>query len=146
MSYTATTIGFGEIPNAFSEPQRLWTLVCIYLSVIGWAVFIGKLLQLAADENLQRAIRASRFARSVRRLREPFYIVCGHGETGRLICSALDRMGLRVVVIEISAEHLAELELQNHAADMPALVADAPTRRCWRRPGCSTGSAAASSR
>ena len=125
VSYTATTIGFGEIPNAFSEPQRLWTLVCIYLSVIGWAVFIGKLLQLAADENLQRAIRASRFARSVKRLREPFYIVCGHGETGRLICSALDRMGLRVVVIEISAEHLAELELQNHAADMPALVADA---------------------
>ena len=41
VSYTATTIGFGEIPNAFSEPQRLWTLVCIYLSVIGWAVFIG---------------------------------------------------------------------------------------------------------
>ncbi len=125
VSYTATTIGFGEIPNAFSEQQRLWTMVCIYLSVIGWAVFIGKLLQLAADENLQRAIRASRFARSVRKLHEPFYIVCGYGETGRLICSALDQMGLRVVVLEVSAEHLAELELRNHSADMPALVADA---------------------
>lgn len=125
VSYTATTIGFGEIPNPFSEQQRLWTTVCIYLSVIGWAVFIGKLLQLAADENLQRAVRASRFARSVRKLREPFYIVCGYGETGRLICSALDQMGLRVVVLEISAEHLAELELRNHSADMPALVADA---------------------
>ena len=125
VSYTATTIGFGEIPNAFSEPQRLWTLVCIYLSVIGWAVFIGKLLQLAADDNLQRAIRSSRFARSVRKLREPFYIVCGYGETGRMIASALDHMGLRVVVLELSAEHLAELELGNHSADMPALVADA---------------------
>jgi voltage-gated potassium channel len=125
VSYTATTIGFGEIPNAFSEQQRLWTTVCIYLSVIGWAVFIGKLLQLAADENLQRAIRASRFAHSVRHLREPFYIVCGYGETGRLICSALDQMGLRVVVLEVSAEHLAELELANHSADMLSLVADA---------------------
>ena len=125
VSYTATTIGFGEIPNAFSEQQRLWTLVCIYLSVIGWAVFIGKLLQISADANLQRAIRASRFARAVRKLHEPFYIVCGYGETGRLICHALDQMGYRVVVLELNGEHLAELELQNHIADMPALVADA---------------------
>ncbi len=125
VSYTATTIGFGEIPNAFSEQQRLWTLVCIYLSVIGWAVFIGKLLQISADANLQRAIRASRFARAVRKLHEPFYIVCGYGETGRLICHALDQLGYRVVVIELNGEHLAELELQNHIADMPALVADA---------------------
>lgn len=125
VSYTATTIGFGEIPNAFSEQQRLWTLVCIYLSVIGWAVFIGKLLQMSADANLQRAIRTSRFARSVRKLCEPFYIVCGYGETGRLICHALDQLGYRVVVVELNGEHLAELELQNHIADMPALVADA---------------------
>ena len=37
ISYTATTIGFGEIPYAFSEQQRLWTVVCIYMSVVGWA-------------------------------------------------------------------------------------------------------------
>lgn len=29
ISYTATTIGFGEIPNAFSDAQRLWVTVCI---------------------------------------------------------------------------------------------------------------------
>ena len=34
ISYTATTIGFGEIPNAFSESQRLWIILCIYLSLI----------------------------------------------------------------------------------------------------------------
>ncbi len=28
-SYTATTIGFGEIPYAFSEQQRLWVTLCI---------------------------------------------------------------------------------------------------------------------
>lgn len=125
VSYTATTIGFGEIPNAFSEQQRLWTLFCIYLSVIGWAIFIGKLLQMAQDDNLQRAIRTSRFTRVVRKLREPFYIVCGYGETGRLICAALDNMGYRVVVLELSGERLSELELQSHLADMPSLVADA---------------------
>ena len=37
MSYTASTIGFGEIPYAFTGGQRLWVTVSIYLTVIGWA-------------------------------------------------------------------------------------------------------------
>lgn len=125
VSYTATTIGFGEIPYAFSEQQRLWVLCCIYLSVIGWAVFIGKLLQMAQDTNLQRALRSSRFGRDVRKLHEPFYIVCGYGETGRRICAALDRLGWRAVVLEIQPERLADIELHNFSADIPNLVCDA---------------------
>ena len=35
VSYTATTIGFGEIPYPFTDAQRLWVIVVIYLSVIG---------------------------------------------------------------------------------------------------------------
>src|SRR3569832_2572993 len=37
MSYTATTIGFGEIPYPFTYGQRMWVTVAIYLTVIGWA-------------------------------------------------------------------------------------------------------------
>ena len=37
MSYTATTIGFGEIPYPFSTAQRAWVIVTIYLSVVAWA-------------------------------------------------------------------------------------------------------------
>ncbi|MCB1826465.1 MAG: potassium channel protein, partial [Candidatus Competibacteraceae bacterium] len=86
ISYTATTIGFGEIPNAFSESQRLWIILCIYLSVIGWAYSIGALLALLQDQNFQNAVRVQRFNRVVRHLREPFYLVCGYGETGQLLC------------------------------------------------------------
>lgn len=141
ISYTATTIGFGEIPYAFSEQQRLWVTVCIYLSVIGWTVFIGKLLQIAQDSNLQRAIRTSRFGREVRKLHEPFYIVCGYGETGHRLCATLDRMGYRVVVLEISEERLADIELQSYRADMPHLCADAANPRTLamaglRKPNC----------
>lgn len=125
ISYTATTIGFGEIPYAFTDQQRLWVLFCIYMSVVGWAMFIGKLLRLSQDNGLQHAIRASRFARAVRKLHEPFYIVCGYGETGRLICRALDSLGYRVVVIEIDPEQLADIELQSFRADMPYLASDA---------------------
>src|SRR4029077_1679918 len=32
MSFTATTIGFGEIPYPFTDAQRLWVTFAIYLS------------------------------------------------------------------------------------------------------------------
>ncbi|HSO07761.1 MAG TPA: NAD-binding protein [Pelomicrobium sp.] len=125
MSYTATTIGFGELPRAFSPAQRLWATVCIYLAVIGWAYMIGSLLALLQDKAFRHAVTTSRFGRSVRRLREPFYLVCGYGETGSLLCRALDHNGLRFVVIDIAEERIDELELVDYVIDPPALRADA---------------------
>ncbi|WP_312914355.1 potassium channel protein [Candidatus Competibacter phosphatis] len=125
ISYTATTIGFGEIPNAFSESQRLWIILCIYLSVIGWAYSIGALLALLQDQNFQNAVRVQRFNRVVRHLREPFYLVCGYGETGQLLCRALDHLGIRAVVVEIEEARVSQLDLHGYSADIPALVADA---------------------
>lgn len=125
ISYTATTIGFGEIPYSFSDEQRLWVVVSIYLSVVGWAYTLGSVFSLLSDRSLQQAIATQRFVRAVRRLREPFYLVCGYGETGRLICSALERMGLRSVVIEIDEARVGEIELHSFSADVPALCADA---------------------
>ena len=125
MSYTATTIGFGEVPAVFSEAQRMWVTFCIYLSVIGWAYAIGSLFALMQDKNFQSALRTERFGREVRRLREPFFIVCGYGETGQLVTRALDQMGLRVVAIESDPVKAGELDLHGHFADVPTLVADA---------------------
>ncbi|WP_079437513.1 potassium channel protein [Zoogloea sp. LCSB751] len=125
LSYTATTIGFGEIPYAFSEQQRLWVTICIYLSVIGWAYTLGTVFAMLQDKNFLNALAVQRFARQVRRLREAFFLVCGYGETGHLICQALDEMGYRAVVIDKDEGKIADLELQSYSADMPALCADA---------------------
>lgn len=125
ISYTATTIGFGEIPYTFSDQQRLWVVISIYLSVIGWAYTLGSVFNLLADRSLRQAIAMQGFVRAVRRLRESFYLVCGYGETGRLICQALDRMGVRAVVIEVDENKIGELDLHAYAADVPALCADA---------------------
>ena len=125
ISYTATTIGFGEIPYAFSEPQRLWTVICIYLSVIGWAYTLGTVFAMLQDKNFLGALAVQRFARQVRRLREPFFLVCGYGEAGHLICEALDDLGFRAVVIEQDETKVGDLELQSYSADMPVLCADA---------------------
>ena len=125
VSYTASTIGFGELPNAFSEAQRMWVGVCIFLSVIGWSYSIISLLTLVQDKGFQQVLLSGRFLRRVRQLGEPFYIICGCGETGLLIARALDREGIRVVALEHAEGRIQELELEDFAADILVLCADA---------------------
>jgi Trk K+ transport system NAD-binding subunit len=125
ISYTAPTIGFGEIPHPFTDAQRLWATAVIYMSVVGWAYAITSILALRGDQAFLDALHTQGVSSEVRRLAEPFYIVCGFGETGRLICAALDRSGLRVVVVEINRARTAEVDLQGFSATVPALAGDA---------------------
>lgn len=125
LSYTATTIGFGEIPYAFTDAQRMWVTFSIYLSVVGWAYAIGTLLALVQDRAFQQALTAQRFVRSVRGVREPFYLVCGYGETGQMLCRAFDHLNRRFVVIDIEQARIDELELQDLRIDAPGVAADA---------------------
>ena len=124
MSYTATTIGFGEIPYAFTDAQRLWVTLCIYLTVIGWAYAVGTLLGLLQDRGFRQAMAVQRFARHVRRIREPYYLIAGYGQTGRLLGHALDARGKRFVVLDIDEQRIDETQLANYRADVPALAAD----------------------
>ncbi len=125
VSYMATTIGFGEIPYPFSDAQRLWTMVAIHLSVIAWLYAIGKILTLMQDPTFQNVVGEQSFARTIRRLREPFYIVCGYGDTGALLVRALARRGTRAVVIDRNQERINELELEDLGIYVPGLCADA---------------------
>ena len=125
LSYTASTIGFGEIPAAFSDVQRLWVTVVIYLSVVAWAFTIGSALTLVQDRGFRLALVEQRFRREVRRLHDPFYIVCGYGETGALVCRTLDRWNLRFTVLDVNAGCVDEVDLAQYASDAPALAADA---------------------
>lgn len=125
ISYTATTIGFGEVPYAFSQAQRLWMTFSIYITVIPWFYAIGKIVTLLQDAGLKQAITTNRFARSVRNLQEPFYILCSYGQSANLLVHALDEKGIRVVVIESSIDRLSELELADTKNVILHLCADA---------------------
>lgn len=125
ISYTATTIGFGEIPKAFSEAQRLWVTLSIYMTVVAWSYSILTVLALLQDKAFQHTLVASRFARRVTQMKAPFYLVCGCGETGSLICRALDFMGVDFVILEKNAQRVEELNLEDFKTNDPALAADA---------------------
>ncbi len=125
MSYTATTIGFGEIPYPFTYGQRMWVTVSIYLTVIGWAYAIGSLLALLQDRGFRRAVAAQHFTRKVSRLREPFLLIAGFGQTGELLGRSIDALGRRFVVLDVLDERIDGLELDSYYADVPGLAADA---------------------
>jgi Trk K+ transport system NAD-binding subunit len=125
LTYTASTIGFGEIPRPFTDVQRLWVTVVIYLSVLGWAYTLTALLGLVRDNAFRSAVTTSAFRRRVRRFGEPFYVVCGYGETGSLVCRALDALDIAFVILDIDPVRVDEIELHTHRNDIAALAADA---------------------
>lgn len=125
LSYTATTIGFGEIPYPFTNDQRMWMTFSIYLTVVAWFYAIGAIISLFQDPALKQAITAANFKRAVCNLHEPFYLICGYGETGSELVRALDKNELRVVVVEINQERIHELGMTDYQFNVPNLCADA---------------------
>jgi Trk K+ transport system NAD-binding subunit len=125
ISFTATTIGFGEIPHPFSDAQRLWVTMTIYLSVVGWAYALGSGIALINNATFRSAAARHMFVRRVRALAEPFYIICGYGQSGSRLATSLDRLGNRLVIIEPNPERVDRLAIQDFATTPLALTADA---------------------
>ena len=125
MSYTATTIGFGEIPYPFTDAQRLWVIVAIYLSVIGWAYAIGSVFSLSQDATFRAAAARSLFMRRVARLSEPYCVLCGYGRSGAAIARALDALGVRLVIVDTDPSRIAGIAVQPFGVAPLVLVADA---------------------
>ncbi|MBL8928875.1 MAG: NAD-binding protein [Kineosporiaceae bacterium] len=125
VSYTATTIGFGELPVPFSDAQRAWATVSIYLLVIGWSYAILVILGLVQDKAFQGAVSVNRFQRRVRRITEPFYLICGAGATGALVTRNLTRQNRQCVVIDLDDQRIQDLDLEDLPTDPPVLAADA---------------------
>lgn len=125
VSYTATSLGFGEVPNSFSDAQRMWVLVCIYLTVISWSYAFITLIALFTDQKFYSTLVITRFKHRVTNFREPFYIICGCGETGGLIAHTFDYMSRAFVILEKDENRSQELLLENFYSLPPTLNVDA---------------------
>ncbi len=125
VSFMGTTIGFGEIPYEFTDTQRIWVLLCIYTSVVAWLYGIGRVLRLVQDDTFLGAVAHQSFRRSIKRINQPFYIICGYGETGSLIAQGLADLSLKTVIIDMDKERTGSLELETLAIAPIVLNADA---------------------
>lgn len=123
-TYTATTTGFGEIPSAFTDEQRLWAVFCLYMGVVAWLYAIGSIISLIQNPHFTMALNEHQFARSVRRIKQPFLIICGFGDTGSLLARGLSDNWLGPVVIDTDPERIKALALRDYRVKMPGLCAD----------------------
>ena len=123
-TFTATTTGFGEIPHDFTDAQRLWAILCIYMGVVAWLYAIGSIFRLVQNPHFLFALSEHRFARSVSRLKHPFFIICGFGDTGSLLARGLSDHWLRGVIIDINPDRIKALGLRDYRVSMPGLCAD----------------------
>ncbi len=125
ISYTATTIGFGETPYTFTYAQRLWVTFSIYLTVIGWFYGIGTLIGLLQNKTFLNEIARVKFRRQVNNIRKKYIIVLGFSYVTNEIIKKLLANDMQVVVIEKSEEKANALILENYTPTVPVLVLDA---------------------
>ena len=78
ISYTATTIGFGETPYAFTYPQRIWVSMSIFFTVTGWFYSIGSLVALLQNKLFLQEFQKATFSRHIGLLKERFVIILGY--------------------------------------------------------------------
>ena len=124
VSYTATTIGFGEIPYAFTYPQRIWITFTIYLTVLGWFYGIGSLVSLLQDKLFLQEIEKARFLKQIRNLDEKFIIILGYNQITKKIITKAIAQGIRAVVIEKDSLKIEKLMLESFTPTVPVLRSD----------------------
>ena len=124
VSFMGTTIGFGEIPYAFTDAQRFWTLITLYASVISWLYGIGVMLSVFQDPAFRQQMKINSFKRHISHIREPFYIICGYGDTGSQLAHSLSDVGILSVVIDPDESRINELESDDFNTMPISLCAD----------------------
>ncbi len=125
VSFMGSTIGFGEIPYEFTNAQRMWTVFSIYITVTVWLYSIGAVLSTLQNPTFKKILRENEFRRKIRRIKEPFYLICGYGDTGKLLAHELAENHILSVVIDIDPERIDDLLINEPYVDIPALAGNA---------------------
>lgn len=126
LAYTATTIGFGEIPYAFSYSQRMVVFLTIYLTVPAWFYALGSLVAILQEKTFIDALKMNAFRRKVANLRQDFIIICGFNQSSKLLIDRLNADNLyRIVVIDKNPEKIEQLDIEMYMPSIPSIAADA---------------------
>ncbi len=125
VSFMGSSIGFGEIPYEFTNAQRMWTVFSIYITVTVWLYSVGAVLSTLQNPTFKKILRENEFRRKIRRIKEPFYLICGYGDTGKLLAHELAENHILSVVIDIDPERIDDLLINEPYVDIPALAGNA---------------------
>jgi len=139
ITYTASTIGFGETPYEFTYPQKIWVTTCIYFTVIGWFYGVGALVSLLQNKTLIEEIAKLQFRWQVKAIKRKFIIILGFNYvTSEILKKAIDA-DIRTVIIEQDEQRANNLVLENYTPTVPILVADAKDQNSLIEAGLKNG-------
>ncbi len=125
VSFMGSTIGFGEIPYEFTDAQRMWTIFSIYISVTVWLYSLGAVLSTLQNPAFKKILKENDFEKKVKRIKEPFYLICGYGDTGKVLAHELSQNHILSVVIDLNPDRIDNLQIDEPDIDIPALAANA---------------------
>jgi len=120
-----STIGFGEIPYEFTNGQRMWTVFSIYATVTIWLYSIGSIISTLQNPVFKTILKENDFRKKVKFIKEPFYLICGYGDTGKLLAHELSANNILSVVLDIDPERIDNLQIDEPDIDIPAMAANA---------------------
>jgi len=86
---------------------------------------MGTIFSLFQDQNYQRLTRRTRFINQVKRISEPYYLICGFGSTGSRVAQLLEKHNIPSVIIESKLKVINELETAELGLKLPSLCANA---------------------
>ncbi|TPW19241.1 MAG: TrkA-N domain-containing protein [Elusimicrobia bacterium] len=105
---TVATIGYGEV-HPLTQNGRIFTIFLIFLGLGTTAYAFSQLTAFIVEGDLSNALRRNKMEKRIREL-EQHFIVCGLGNTGRVVLEELLKTQRPLVIVEKDAEKAAELE------------------------------------
>jgi Trk K+ transport system NAD-binding subunit len=82
------------------------------------------MLSIFQDRVFRQQMQKNSFIRRVKNIREPFYIICGYGDTGSQLTHSLARENILSVVIDVNEERISDLEADDFKMTPLGLCAD----------------------
>ncbi|MFZ2648598.1 MAG: NAD-binding protein [Burkholderiaceae bacterium] len=135
VSFLGTTIGLGEVPHPFTDAQRLWATASIYGTVLAWLYAIGALFAAMQDPMFRRVVQEGGTEREVRRLRLPFYLLCGYDDAGYRVARELAEDAAPFVVVDADSARVDGIDVEGLQVQVPALAGDASDPKVLERAG-----------
>jgi voltage-gated potassium channel len=106
---TITGVGYGEVQPILTPVVRIHTMAIIVLGQLSVAFMVAGFVQVMLEGEIRRLLGLKRMRRQIEQL-EGHTIVAGFGRVGSLVVDELAAAGLPFVVIERSADRIAEIE------------------------------------
>jgi voltage-gated potassium channel len=123
---TVTTVGFREV-HPFGTAEKWFTMAVVVTGVSTALYTLTLMMQMVVEGQFREFVGRRRMDRKIADMRG-HVIVCGWGRVGKAVAHDLVRSGCSVVVVDVSAERLVDVEL-------PTIVGDATSDATMRAAG-----------